>query len=129
MRYLTECRQVYRQFREKYHTTGSILPSSLALARAMTRPMRRERGVRRILAVGPGTGAVTAAIARLLRPGGRFDIVEINAEFVDYLNRRFADEPAFRKQRERTTILHRPLQDVAGEGEYDFIDRKSTRLN
>ena len=39
-------------------TTGAILPSSRGLARAMTRPMRQAKGPRRILEVGPGTGAV-----------------------------------------------------------------------
>jgi phospholipid N-methyltransferase len=121
MRYLTECRRFYRQFREQYHTTGSILPSSKALARAMTRPMRQARGPRRILEVGPGTGAVTAAIVKLLRLGDQFDIVEINADFVAYLGQRFAEEPEFRKQRSRSRILHCPLQEVPGQAMYDFM--------
>jgi phospholipid N-methyltransferase len=121
MRYLTECQRFYRQFREQYHTTGSILPSSKALARAMTRPMRQERGPRRILEVGPGTGAVTAAIVKLLRPGDQFDIVEINADFVAYLGQRFAEEPDFRKQRSRSRILHCPLQEEPGNAVYDFM--------
>src|SRR5437867_2526812 len=121
MRYWTECQQFYRQFREQYHTTGSILPSSRALARAMTRPMRQSRGPRRILEVGPGTGAITAAIVRLLRPGDQFDIVEINADFVAYLGQRFAEEPDFRRQRSRSRIMHCPLQEVPGEAVYDFM--------
>ena len=121
MRYLTECRQFYRQFREQYHTTGSILPSSRALARAMTRPMRQSKGPRRILEIGPGTGAITAAIVRQLRPGDQFDIVEINAEFVAFLGQRFSEEPDFRKQRGRTRIMHCPLQEVPGHETYDFM--------
>ena len=35
MRYWTECREFFRQFREQYETTGSVLPSSWALARAL----------------------------------------------------------------------------------------------
>lgn len=116
MQYLTECRRFYRQFRDQYHTTGSILPSSRALARAMTQPMRRMSGPRRILEVGPGTGAVTAAILPLLRPDDRFDIVEINGEFVAFIKQRFGPELT-----EQCRILHAPLQEVPGEHEYDFI--------
>ncbi len=121
MRYLTECREFFGQFRQQYHTTGSILPSSRALGRALTRPMRHARGPRRILEVGPGTGAVTAAILRALRPGDLLDIVEINAQFVAVLERRFAEEPAFRACRGQARLIHAPLQEVAGVHAYDFM--------
>ena len=121
MHYWTECRQFYRQFREQYHTTGSILPSSRALARAMTRPLRQMKTPRRILEVGPGTGAITAEIVRQLRPADQFDIVEINAEFVAHLEERFANEPDFRKRRGQTHLMHRPLQEAPGEHCYDFL--------
>ena len=116
-----ECTQFYRQFREQYHTTGSILPSSRALARAMTRPMRRAKPPRRILEVGAGTGAVTAEIVRQLRRGDQFDIVEINADFVAYLGQRFSEEPDFRRRRAQSRIMHCPLQEVPGEHGYDFM--------
>lgn len=121
MHYLTECQQFYRQFRTQYHTTGSILPSSRALARAMARPMRMCKGPRRILEVGPGTGAVTAQIVRELRPGDQFDIVEINADFVAFLGQRFSEEPDFRRRRAQTRIIHSPLQEVPGRHVYDFM--------
>ncbi len=60
MRYWTECREFFRQFREQYTTTGSILPSSRSLARALTRPMRQAKTPRRILEVGPGTARTTS---------------------------------------------------------------------
>jgi phosphatidylethanolamine/phosphatidyl-N-methylethanolamine N-methyltransferase len=116
-----ECKQFYRQFREQYHTTGSILPSSRALARAMTRPMRTAKPPRRILEVGAGTGAVTAEIVRQLRRGDQFDIVEINADFVAYLGQRFSEEPDFRRRRAQSRIMHCPLQEVPGEHGYDFM--------
>jgi phosphatidylethanolamine/phosphatidyl-N-methylethanolamine N-methyltransferase len=121
MQYLTECREFYRQFRTRYQTTGSILPSSRALARALTRPMRNLAGPRRILEIGPGTGAVTAEIVRHLKPGDSFDIVEINADFVAYLGQRFENEPDFRKCKEQARILHSPLQDVTGRAVYDVM--------
>lgn len=121
MRYWTECREFFRQFREHYDTTGSVLPSSRALARALTRPMRRQRGPRRILEVGPGTGAVTREIVHLLRPDDRLDIVEINANFVAVLRRRFAEEPAFRRRQAQVRLIHGPIQAVDGHAVYDCM--------
>ncbi len=121
MRYWAEYTQFYRQFREQYHTTGSILPSSRALARALTRPMRQACSPRRILEIGPGTGAVTAEIVRQLKPGDQFDIVEINPDFVAYLGQRFSEEPDFRRRRSQTRIMHCPLQEAPGEQVYDFM--------
>src|SRR5687768_722804 len=121
MRYLTECREFYRQFREQYTTTGSVLPSSRALARALARPTRRASGPRRILEVGPGTGAVTRELVRCLRPGDRFDIVEINGEFIKVIQRRFDEEPDFRRVRDLANLIHSPLQQVPGEHVYDFM--------
>src|ERR1019366_191149 len=83
--------------------------------------MRQSKGPRRILEIGPGTGAITAAIVRQLRPGDQFDIVEINADFVAFLGQRFSEEPDFRKQRARSRIMHRPLQEVPGVAVYDFM--------
>jgi phospholipid N-methyltransferase len=121
MGYWNECLRFYRQFREQYTTTGSILPSSRALARALTRPLRRCRGPRRVLEVGPGTGAVTAEIVRQLRPGDHLDIVEINSAFVAHLEERFASEPDFRRRRPQCRVIHAPLQSVAGAACYDFL--------
>src|SRR5438132_9361967 len=121
MRYWTECREFFGQFRQHYHTTGSILPSSRALGRALTRPLRRAQGPKRILEVGPGTGAVTAEIVRALGPGDRLDIVEINARFVAVLEKRFMDEPLFRRRRQQANVIHAPLQEVPGVAVYDFM--------
>lgn len=121
MRYWTECSEFFGQFREQYRNTGSILPSGRCLARALIRPLKHAHPPRCILEVGPGTGAVTAELVKALRPGDRLDIVEINAKFVALLERRFANEPNFRRCSERCRIIHSPLQEVPGEGLYDFI--------
>ena len=121
MRYLTECREFFGQFRRQYHDTGSILPSSRYLGRALAKPFSQATGPRWILEVGPGTGAVTAQIVKLLRPEDRLDIVEINGEFVAVLKRRLAEEPDFYKCRDQIQILHAPLQEVPGHAVYDFL--------
>jgi phospholipid N-methyltransferase len=83
--------------------------------------MRQAKGPRRILEIGPGTGAVTQEIVHALKPGDRLDIVEINADFIAVLERRFAEEPEFRRRRDQTKLIHSPLQEVPGRGEYDFM--------
>jgi phospholipid N-methyltransferase len=121
MRYWTECREFYRQFRQQYRNTGSILPSGRPLARALASEFRRRAGPAHVLEVGPGTGAVTAQILRQMRPDDRLDIVEINEHFVALLRRRFEQEPLFRSRRDRVRLFHAPLQEVLGEGVYDFL--------
>ncbi|MCI0379499.1 MAG: methyltransferase domain-containing protein [Gemmataceae bacterium] len=121
MRYWNDCRAFFRQFRQQYHTTGSILPSSRALARALCRPMRRATRPSTILEVGPGTGAVTVEIVSKLRPDDRLDIVEINADFVAHLEGRFREELEFRRSRAKCRIIHSPLQEAPGDGVYDFM--------
>src|SRR5262249_41077519 len=121
MRYWTECREFFGQFRRHYFTTGSIMPSSRALARALTGPMRRRTGPARILGGGPGTGAVTAEILRTARPGDWLDIVEINEHFVAVLEKRFAQEPLWHSRQNQVRLIHSPLQEVAGEGVYDHM--------
>jgi phosphatidylethanolamine/phosphatidyl-N-methylethanolamine N-methyltransferase len=121
MHYWAECQAFFRQFRDQYFTTGSIMPSSRALGRALARPLRRANPPRPILEVGPGTGAVTAVLVRCLRPGDHLDIVEINARFVEHVRRRFAEEPDFREKQQLAQIIHAPLQDVPGEAVYDFM--------
>jgi phosphatidylethanolamine/phosphatidyl-N-methylethanolamine N-methyltransferase len=121
MKYWTECREFFRQFRQAYFTTGSIWPSSRSLGRALAAPLRKSRPPRRILEVGPGTGAVTVEILRQLRPGDRLDIVEINARFIALLAERFAEDVLFRPYRHQVRLLHMPLQQVPGEHVYDFM--------
>lgn len=121
MQYLAECRAFFAQFRDQYTTTGSIMPSGRRLARALAKPFRRGQGPRRLLEVGPGTGSVTSEIVKLLRPEDVLDIVEINGAFVDVLRRRFEIQAHFRRVHEQSRILHAPLQEVPGEGVYDFI--------
>jgi phospholipid N-methyltransferase len=121
MRYWTECREFFREFRRQYRNTGSVLPSSRGLGRALASELRKPRGPARILEVGPGTGAVTEQILHRLRPDDRFDIVEINDHFVALLRERFEKEPPFRNRRGQVRLIHAPLQELPGEAVYDFM--------
>lgn len=104
-----------------YRTTGAIAPSSAALARVMTESLRRHAGPKRVLEVGPGTGAFTKRILHALNPGDVFDIVEINAAFSRHLERDLlssfvAGHPGI------TVRLHNSaIQTAPVDGEYDYV--------
>jgi len=115
----------FRQAREHYHTTGAIAPSSRFLARAQTRPLAALKAQldrpARVLEVGPGTGAVTRRIVKLLEPGDTFDLVEINQEFAEVLGRRFTEDPSFSRLSESARVHAVPLQEFHRETAYDVI--------
>jgi phosphatidylethanolamine/phosphatidyl-N-methylethanolamine N-methyltransferase len=121
MRYWTECESFFREYRRHVRDTGSLLPSSRFLARALTSELRQPRGPSRILEVGPGTGSVTRAILRYLSPTDRLDAVEVNGQFLDMLRRRFDQERAFRRCRDQVELIHAAVEDLVGEATYDFI--------
>ncbi len=118
---LAELRLFFREFRHNFHTTGSITPSSRFLGKALARFVGGGAQPRRVLEVGPGTGAVTTHIVRRLGPRDQFDLVELNGSFVELLRRRFAAESELRAVADRTRILHQRLEEVAGQGTYDVI--------
>ena len=120
---LNDYRVFVRQFVRRYHTTGAILPSGRRLASALCRYVAETNGHagRQILEVGPGTGAVTARLVRVLRPDDRLTLVELNDEFVRHLESRFAGETAFQAVKGRSEIVHSRLEDLPGEGQFDRI--------
>src|SRR6187397_1142552 len=95
---LAEYRVFWRQFRQAYNSTGAVLPSGRGLAVALSRfvrdgeaaPAAGKNGAlsqsndpanaRRILEVGPGTGAVTVQIIDDMRPQDRLVLVERNEQ-------------------------------------------------
>src|SRR5262245_57412576 len=119
MRYWAECGSFFREYRRHVRTTGSLLPSSRFLARALVAELRRPRGPYRILEVGPGTGSVTREILRYLQPGDRLDAVEINSHFVHLLRRRFESERPFIRCHDQAEVIHAAVEDLPGEGVYD----------
>jgi phospholipid N-methyltransferase len=115
----------YREFWSTYHSTGAILPSGRSLARALTHFVRSEAGMRdaprRILEVGPGTGAVTREIVRALEPEDRLDLVELNDRFVAHLTGKLASDGQFAAAKDRVRIIHAPVQQVPADVSYDLI--------
>jgi phospholipid N-methyltransferase len=123
---LRDQRIFFQEFRRNFHSTGSITPSSPWLGAALARfiPQESPNGpsiTRRILEVGPGTGAVTRQIVRKLLPADQLDLVELNDSFVACLRERFARDPDFSPVSERARVLHQPIESLTAEPTYDLI--------
>ena len=100
------------------------MPSGRALSRALAHYVREGElgiGPRRILEVGPGTGAVTRYIVAAMRPDDRLALVEHNGEFVARIRERFDTESEFRAVADRVTIHHAGVEDLAEDEPYDVI--------
>lgn len=119
MRFLDECGKFLRETRRQFRSTGAVLPSSRFLARALVSEVRKPRGPVRILEVGSGTGSVTAEIVRHMLPWDRLDAVEINSHFINVMQRRLDTE--WQARRDRVQLIHSPVEDLPGEGVYDYI--------
>jgi phospholipid N-methyltransferase len=113
--------EFFRQFRERFETTGAVAPSSRFLASAMTRPLRQAKKPVRVLEVGPGTGAVTRKIVTLLGPEDRFDLVELNEAFAALLQKRFEENAAYRRVAGQSRIHVCPIEEFPRSEPYDVI--------
>lgn len=123
LRRLTDHLAFFRQFRQRFETTGAIAPSSGFLARAMTRFLSARDPAQpvRVLEIGPGTGPVTDQIVRILKPGDQFDLVELNESFVALLRQRFETDDAWKKVAGFSRVHQLPIQQFDAGDRYDFV--------
>lgn len=120
----SDLRLFFREFRQTYRTTGAIAPSGRKLARALARFVPPPGGAtiaRRILEVGPGTGAVTRAVIDALGPIDALDLVELNDRFVARLRERLATDATFQRVAARTRLFHQSVEELPPEPKYDVI--------
>ncbi len=111
-----------REFARNFHTTGAILPSGRFLAAALSRFVARQSPQpKRILEVGPGTGAVTRRIIHHMGHADLLDLVELNGAFVERLQHRFQTEPAFQAVADRSRVLHCPVEELPPGQTYDVV--------
>lgn len=78
----------FREYIRNRKTIGAVAPSSPALARRIA----EASGVwqaRQVLELGPGTGALTAAIADSMPHDSRYLGIELNRDFAERLRVRF----------------------------------------
>lgn len=121
---LVFAREFAREFGLDRRSTGAVAPSSRALARELTRPLRGigSATARTILEVGPGTGAVTRHIAAAMDARDRLDLVEANPRFAHLLAGRLGAEPPLARIRPQARLLAGRIEDVdLDEGRYDAI--------
>jgi phosphatidylethanolamine/phosphatidyl-N-methylethanolamine N-methyltransferase len=112
----------FREYIRNFHTTGAILPSGRPLAKALARYVAQPASAeRRIIEVGPGTGAVTRQIISAMGPTDRLDLVELNESFVRQLECRFKSDPLFQPVADRTRILHCPVEELPTDMTCDLI--------
>lgn len=79
-----------REFFRNWKETGAIMPSSRALAHQMCEAANVPHA-RRVLELGPGTGAITDVIRDCIPASSKFLGVELNPVFVRNLQIRFPD--------------------------------------
>ena len=80
----------FKQFIASPAKTGSVAPSSKALADAVVR-MARVNEADTVVEFGPGSGAITGSIIESLTPDATFFAMEINADFVAIMRKRFPE--------------------------------------
>jgi phosphatidylserine decarboxylase len=109
--------------RENFHRTGTLTQSSAFLARALSAHASANPAAAalHILEVGVGTGAVTRAIAKQLRPQDLLTAYEINDDFVHWMREKFLTDPTLTPVRHQVNIVHAPIQSVAREPVFDTI--------
>jgi len=114
----------FERILQTYRTTGAIAPSGPVLAKEMTRALSEHAGPKRVLEVGPGSGAFTKHILKALVPGDEFHVVEINPAFCDLLERNVF--PKFRQESDpegRITIqlYNDPIELAPLTGKFHYI--------
>ena len=92
------------QFRRAPRSVGAIVPSSDALAQAMIAPIDFVNA-RTIVEFGPGTGVMTTAIQKRLKPGTNYVGIEINETFHRTLTIRFPDLQFFNRGAQDVTDI------------------------
>jgi phospholipid N-methyltransferase len=120
---LADARLFFQEFRRNFHSTGAVAPSGQRLARTLAHYVdhRTDDRPKRILEVGPGTGAVTRQIIRRMHRNDRLDLVEINQNFVDRLNDLFRNDPEYREVSPRSAVHCTRIENLHTDAPYDVI--------
>jgi phospholipid N-methyltransferase len=121
MNFWSECGTFLKESRRHFRATGALLPSSRFLARTLAAPLSAARPPCRILEVGPGTGAVTRAIARRMIPGDHLDAIELNPRFVERLRLILLHDAVLIARRPQIRIIQGAVQELEEEAVYDHI--------
>ncbi|GAA3729149.1 phospholipid N-methyltransferase [Spinactinospora alkalitolerans] len=113
-----------RQAFQTFRATGAVAPSGPALAHALNRFVDDRTDPAApitILEAGSGTGPVSRAIAAHMREGDTLDMVEPNAQFVEYLHTLLKTDPDLSGVADRTTVHEALVTDLGTDRRYDVI--------
>ncbi len=113
-------RHGYRSFA----STGALAPSSRWLARSLVRPLSQARhngASLNVLEAGAGNGAASSHIARLLRPGDAFTMVEINSSFTAGLREWIDSDAVAALGLAEVKLVENTIATVPATGGYDVI--------
>lgn len=117
-KFLGQWEVFFRQFLKHPGMIGSVIPSSQALVDDMLADVDWD-GARLFVEYGPGVGTFTQSVLERLHPDAKLIAIELNPDFVAYLEREIADP--------RLSVIHGSAADVrraiaeAGFGEADYI--------
>lgn len=78
----------FRQWLRSPKSMGSIIPSSMALARAVTSAVAWEPG-QTVVELGAGTGAISQGLLEKGMPSEALTMIELDEQLYDYLRNRF----------------------------------------
>ena len=78
----------FRQWLRSPKSMGSIIPSSMALARAVTSAVAWEPG-QTVVELGAGTGAISQGLLEKGMPSEALMMIELDEQLYDYLRNRF----------------------------------------
>ncbi|MEY4832045.1 MAG: hypothetical protein RL527_258 [Planctomycetota bacterium] len=111
-----------RQFFRDARNTGSIMPSSPALARTMVAGLGAG-APQRWLEVGPGTGPFTRALLATKRPGDRLVIVELSKEFCVQLDKDILApwKAANASHAAEVSLVNAPIEQAKLEPGFDHV--------
>jgi phospholipid N-methyltransferase len=84
----------FRNFFRHPRMLGSIIPSSRFLIKQLLEPIDWDKA-RVIVEYGPGVGGITAEILRRMRPDARLVAIEMNSDFVGFLDRTLGVDERF----------------------------------
>lgn len=110
-----------REFLAEFQNTGTIWPTSVHAARALTSPIRDQSKPINILELGPGTGSVTVQILKDMRDHDRLTICEINPRFMKALKEALKDNPDFQRRKSQIDFRECPAQDLPEDRQYEVI--------
>ncbi len=81
---------IFTRFLKNPRTVGAVSPSSRILAKTIIKLIPDDVPVR-LVELGPGTGALTGALAERLAPGSRFLAIELEPAFVRKIRQRWPE--------------------------------------